>query len=91
MSTASRKSGNRAVFLRERSLSMISGWDDTIPLEPNEVFLPLLNSDETLDRMEHCIAEANLTMLEQQFLDGGVLVRFRRKHDADVFRRIMMA
>jgi hypothetical protein len=89
VSSVARKAGNRTVTIRQRALNGIAGWDDAIPLEPNEVFVPIIDVEEFLERMDHCITEANLDKLEHQFLDGGVLVRFRRKRDADVFRHVM--
>ena len=89
VSVVARKSGNRTVMIRQRALNGISGWDEDMPVEPNEVFVPIVDADEFLERMDHCIAEANLDKRDHQFLDGGVLVRFRRKRDADVFRQAM--
>ena len=60
-----------------------------MPLDSNAVFVPVLDVEEFVDRMEHCIEEAKLEKLSHQFLDGGVWVRFRRKRDADVFRTVM--
>lgn len=89
MSIVARKSGNRTTIIRTRALNGIAGWDDSMPVEPNEVFVPVMDVDDFLERMDHCIAEANLEKRDHQFLDGGVLVRFRRKRDADVFRHAM--
>jgi hypothetical protein len=89
VSVVARKSGNRTVMIRQRALNGISGWDEAMPVEPNEVFVPVSDADEFLERMDHCIAEANLDKRDHQFLDGGVLVRFRRKRDADMFRHAM--
>ena len=89
MSTIARKAGNRTVMIRQRALNGIEGWDEAMPTEPTAVFVPVSDVEEFLERMEHCIAEAKLDKRDHQFLDGGVLVRFRRKRDADTFRHVM--
>ena len=91
MSSVARKAGNRTAMIRQRAVDGISGWDDTM-LEPNAVFVPITEEvEDFLERMDTCVAEAKLAKLDHQFLDGGILVRFRRKRDADAFRQIMAA
>lgn len=76
MSLASQKTGNRTVHLRERAMNGIEFWDDRLPLSPTAVFVPL----ERLDRLDAT------EVIDQVEIEGGVLVRFRRKRDADRYR-----
>jgi len=76
MSLTSQKTGNRTVHLRERAMNGIDFWDDQPPLSPTAVFVPL----ERLDRLDPT------EVIDQVEIEGGVLVRFRRKRDADRYR-----
>jgi hypothetical protein len=88
MSRTARKAGDRLSNLRVRAENSIAAWDDGI-LEVNSVFIPTDDVVGLVDRMDETISFAGLHKLDHQFLDGGVLVRFRRKHDADVFRTLI--
>jgi hypothetical protein len=81
MSLTSQKNGNRTVHLRERALNTIAGWDD-VSEEPNAVFLAG-DIQECLVRLE----QASIQSLDHIVLDGGLLVRFRYRRDADAFRQ----
>jgi len=89
MSTRARKSGNRIINLRDRAQdNVVAAWDDTMLLDRNCVFVPALNDvAATLDRLEQHIAQLRLDKLDHRFLDGGILLRFRRRRDADCFRQ----
>ena len=88
MSTAAQKSGNRTAHLRERELNNAAEWDESMPHDPTTVFLPKV-SEDFLDQMDTRLAEAKLDKLKHQFIDGGLLVSFRSKRDADTFRQMM--
>jgi hypothetical protein len=88
MSNTARKSGNRLNNLRVRSENSIAAWDDGV-LDKNCVFVRSSDIDRLIERVETAIERAGLHRLEHQFLDGGVLVRFRRRHEAETFRRIV--
>jgi hypothetical protein len=99
LSTVAQKSGHRTAVLRARAQPDLTisrrqpansiGWDDDAHVDTNAVFLPVTNAESFIDQMDRCIADSKLHKLEHQFLNGGVLVRFRRKRDADVFRQAM--
>lgn len=74
--------------LRVRVENSIAAWDDKA-LDVNSVFMPADDVLGLLDHMEQTIELAGLHKLDHRFLDGGVLIRFRRKHDADVFRQLI--
>jgi hypothetical protein len=88
MSRTARKSGDRLSNLRVRVENTIAAWDDKV-LEVNCVFVPTDDVVGFVDKVDQAVEFAGLDKLEHQYLDGGVLVRFRRKHDADVFRRLI--
>jgi hypothetical protein len=100
LSTVAQKSGNRTAALRARAQPDLTisrrqpansiGWDDDAHIDPNAVFLPVIDAEAFIDQMDRCIIESKLHKLEHQFLNGGVLVKFRRKRDADVFRQVMV-
>jgi hypothetical protein len=90
MSTRARKSGNRIANLRARAHNSLAAWDDTMLLDSNSVFVPAVDVEAILERLEQRIEQCRLAKLDHQFLDGGVLVRFRRKRDADIFRQALL-
>ena len=86
MSVMARKSGDRIARLRERSVNDIAVWDDSMQVGPNAVFLATDDVMGLLDRIDTCVMQAGLAKVRHEFVDGGVLVVFRRKRDADRFR-----
>lgn len=94
MSSVARKTGNRTVTHRSQnsliaanSIALLD--EDRSMADPREVFLAVTDVDVFLDRMDRCIEEAKLNKLDHAFIDGGALIRFRSKQDADVFRQVM--
>lgn len=84
MSITAQKSGNRTVHLRDRADKSLAGWVEGYG--PATVFLPIVGSPaDSLEQMQSCLGEIKL--LGYDFLDGGLLVTFRCKRDADAFRR----
>jgi hypothetical protein len=86
MSSNARKSRDRIVNLRTRPENSMAAWDDTV-IDTNAVFVPDVGP-AFLDRLERC-REIGLRVLSHQYLDGGVLMRFRCKRDADRFRQTL--
>ena len=100
MSSVARKSGNRTVTHRQRDDLIISRRipansvallfdDEDMKSDPNVVFMPAPNVEAFMDQMDRCVEEAKLTVLSHQFFDGNVLVHFRSKQEADLFRQVM--
>jgi hypothetical protein len=88
VSVRAQRSAKRLDSIRDRALNSIAAWDDSVPTERNSVFVPVVDDAETvLEHMEDCIQQDRLEKVDHLFVDGGVLVRFRRKRDADRFRQ----
>ena len=90
MSVRAQRSAKRLDSIRDRALNSISAWDDSVPTERNSVFVPVDDAEAFLQRMDDCIQRDRLAKLDHLFVDGGVLVRFRRRRDADRFRQAIM-
>jgi len=81
MSLTSQKTGNRTVYLRERTLNGIGFWDETPPPQAIAVFVPIA----FLEQVEQC----GLPIIDHLPFDNGVWVRFRSKRDADRVRSLI--
>lgn len=101
MSSVARRSGNRTVIRRDRNNLVVSRRipansvallfeEDARSDDPTMVVLPVTNVGAFMDRMDRCVEEAKLTILSHQFFDSSVLVHFRSKQEADVFRQVMV-
>lgn len=83
MSRVARKSRNRLAILKVRVLNSITGWDDT---DSNTVFVSAIDAMTVVRTAQ----QFGLGVVDLQTIDDGVLVRLRRKEDADYLRRLFL-